>query len=86
MVGEDGLDVAAVATTLEVGWHTVMRAVRDYGRPLIDDPTRTAGVVAGGVDETRSRGQRRVAHPVRHRHRGDAGPGRARAQLLEVVP
>ncbi len=28
LVGEDGLDVAAVATSLGVGWHTVMRAVR----------------------------------------------------------
>jgi hypothetical protein len=52
LVGEDGLDVAAVATTLGVGWHTVMRAVRDYGTPLIDDPARTSGVVAVGVDET----------------------------------
>ncbi len=34
LVGEDGLDVAAVAAMLGVGWHTVMRAVRDFGRPL----------------------------------------------------
>ncbi len=52
LVGEDGLDVAAVADQLGVGWATVMRAVRDYGTPLIDDPTRLAGVVAVGVDET----------------------------------
>lgn len=30
--------------TLGVGWHTVMRALRDYGRPLVDDPRRIAGV------------------------------------------
>lgn len=29
-----------------------MRAVRDYGRPLVDDPARTEGVDAVGVDET----------------------------------
>lgn len=87
LVGEDGLDVAAVATTLGVGWHTVMRAVRDYGRSLADDPTRTSGVVAVGVDETAfpaaSAGSHTqfvtgiVAMP---------GPGQERAQLLDVVP
>jgi transposase len=87
LVGEDGLDVAAVAATLGVGWHTVMRAVRDYGRPLIDDPARIADVVAVGVDETAflaaSAGSHTqfvtgiVALP---------GPGRPRAQLLDVVP
>ncbi len=76
LVGEDGLDVAAVATTLGVGWHTVMRAVRDYGEPLRDDPARTDGVVAVGVDRDGvPRRQRRLTHPVRHRHRGDARPG-----------
>jgi len=29
-----------------------MRAVADYGRPLIDDPDRLAGVCRIGVDET----------------------------------
>ncbi len=86
LVGEDGLDVAAVAMTLGVGWHTVMRAVRDYGTPLVDDPARTAGVTAVGVDETAflvaSAGSHTqfvtgiVALP---------GPGRPRAQLLDVV-
>jgi len=87
LVGRDGLDVAAVAATLGVGWHTVMRAVRDYGRPLIDDPTRIAGVEAVGVDETAFLAASAGAHtqfvtgivalP---------GPGRRRAQLLDVVP
>ncbi len=52
LVGEDGLDVAAVADQLGVGWSTVMRAVQEYGTPLIDDPARLAGVQAVGVDET----------------------------------
>jgi transposase len=87
LVGEDGLDVAAVATTLGVGWHTVMRAVRDYGQPLVADPARTAGVVAVGVDETAFLAACAGSHtqfvtgivalP---------GPGRPRAQLLDVVP
>ncbi|HEY3477295.1 MAG TPA: ISL3 family transposase [Streptomyces sp.] len=51
-VGEDGHDVAAVAVEYGVGWHTIMRAVRDHGRPLIDDPARLSGVSAVGVDET----------------------------------
>ena len=51
-VGEDGHDVAAVAVEYGVGWHTIMRAVRDHGRPLVDDPGRLARVTAIGVDET----------------------------------
>ncbi len=87
LVGEDGLNVAAVADHLGVGWATVMRAVRDYGTPLIDDPTRLVGVVAVGVDETTFLAARAgtstqfvtgiVAMP---------GPGRTSAQLLDVVP
>ncbi len=87
LVGEDGLDVAAVADLLGVGWSTVMRAVREYGFPLVDDPRRLAGVVAIGVDETAfpAAGPRSptqfvtgiVAMP---------GSGRPRAQLLDIVP
>jgi hypothetical protein len=43
--------VAAPARELGVGWGTVMRAVRDYGQPLISDPARLAGVTGLGVDE-----------------------------------
>jgi transposase len=39
-VGKDAHAVAAVARDLGVGWATVMRAVGDHGRPLVDDPTR----------------------------------------------
>lgn len=51
-VGRDGHSVAAVARDLGVGWHTVMDAVAQVGTPLVDDPARTAGVLALGVDET----------------------------------
>jgi transposase len=51
-VGEDGHDVAAIAVEYGVGWHTIMRAVRDHGRPLVTDPARLSGVTAVGVDET----------------------------------
>ncbi len=64
-----------------------MRAVRDYGAPLINDPARLAGVQAVGVDETTFLSARAgastqfvtgiVAMP---------GPGRACAQLLDVLP
>ena len=86
LVGADGLDVAAIAAALGVGWGTVMRAVREHGAPLVDDPRRLAGVGAVGVDETAFLAARRgqhtqcvtgiVAMP---------GPGRPRAQLLDVV-
>jgi len=51
-VGKDAHAVAAVARDLGVGWATVMRAVRDHGRPLVDDPARLHGVAALGLDET----------------------------------
>jgi hypothetical protein len=53
-VGRDGESVAAVAREFGVGLGTVMAAVRDHARPLVDDPTRLAGVGAVGVDETGS--------------------------------
>jgi transposase len=51
-VGKDAHAVAAVARDLGVGWATVMRAVADHGRPLVDDPTRLQGVATLGLDET----------------------------------
>jgi transposase len=51
-VGKDAHAVAAVARDLGVGWATVMRAVTDHGRPLVDDPTRLEDVAALGLDET----------------------------------
>jgi transposase len=51
-VGQLGQTVAAVAAEFGVGWDTVMTAVRDYGRPLVEDPARLDGVHTLGVDET----------------------------------
>ncbi|MDP8971109.1 MAG: ISL3 family transposase [Actinomycetota bacterium] len=80
-VGKDAEPVAAVARDLGVGWHTVMRAVIDHGRPLVDDPARLEAVAALGVDETaflratRARSTRYVSGLV------DIADGR----LLDVV-
>jgi transposase len=62
-VGKDAHAVAAVARDLGVGWATVMRAVGDHGRPLVDDPTRLDGVAALGLDETSFLKATRVVHP-----------------------
>jgi transposase len=51
-VGQDGHTVAAVAAAFGVGWATVMAAVREYGEPLVDDPSRLDAVHVLGVDET----------------------------------
>jgi transposase len=86
-VGKDGQDVHAVATSLGVGWATVMRAVREYGTPLVDDPARLAGVAAVGVDETAFL----AAGPCSSTQFVTGivalpGPGRPCAHLLDVVP
>jgi transposase len=64
-VGKDAHAVAAVARDLGVGWATIMRAVGDHGRPLVDDPTRLEGVAALGLDETSFLKATRVA-PTRY--------------------
>jgi transposase len=51
-VGRDNHAVAQVARSLGVGWATVMKAVRDHGEPLVDDPGRIGAVGALGLDET----------------------------------
>ncbi len=51
-VGKHAQPVAVVARDAGVGWHTIMRAVIDHGQVLVNDPTRTDGVRALGVDET----------------------------------
>jgi transposase len=51
-VGQDGHSVAQVAKAMGVSWSTVMVAVRRYGTPLVDDPSRLEGVDGLGVDET----------------------------------
>jgi transposase len=47
-VGKDAHAVAAVARDLGVGWATVMRAVADHGRPLVDDPMRLEALLRSG--------------------------------------
>ncbi len=42
-VGKDAHAVAAVARDLGVGWATVMQAVAEHGRPLVDDSRVVAG-------------------------------------------
>jgi hypothetical protein len=64
-VGKDAHAVAAVARDLGVGWATIMRAVSDHGRPLVDAPTRLEDVTALGLDETSFLKATRVA-PTRY--------------------
>lgn len=76
-----GRSVAEVAREFAVGWQTAMNAVTDHGALLVDDPARTAGVTALGVDETSFL----RAGPTRHTSYVtglvDLGSGR----LLDVV-
>jgi transposase len=83
-VGADGDSVAAVARSLGVGWWSVMRAVIEVGRPLVDAPDRLDGVTGLGVDE--HAWQRANAHRHTVYATGVVGfrPG-APARLLEVV-
>ena len=81
-VGEDGHSVAAVARDLGVSWHSVMRAVRDHGTPLVEDPDRLEGVVALGVDETSFL----AASPTHHTEYVTGFVDLARGRLLDVVP
>jgi transposase len=62
-VGKDAHAVAAVARDLGVGWATIMRAVDEHGRPLVDDPARLQGVTTLGLDETSFLKATRVAPP-----------------------
>jgi transposase len=52
LVGEEARSVASLARWLGVAWGTVMRAVRHYGEPLVEDPARVGAVRSLGVDET----------------------------------
>ncbi len=44
--------VSQIAAEVGVSWNTIMNAVTDYGRPLIDDPERLKTIAQLGVDET----------------------------------
>jgi transposase len=51
-VGENARPVAELADELGVCWWTIMAAVDEHGRPLIEDPNRVGDVHSLGVDET----------------------------------
>jgi transposase len=51
-VGENTRPVSELADELGVCWWTIMTAVDEHGRPLIEDPDRVGDDSALGVDET----------------------------------
>jgi hypothetical protein len=51
-VGQDSETVARVAGHYGAGWQAIMKAVVEYGRPLVVDPHRLDCVTRLGVDET----------------------------------
>lgn len=68
-----------------MGWGTVMRVVRAYGRPLVEDPSRMAGVRGLGVDETAFLRATAVRSTQFVTGIVDLTPGRS-ARLLDIVP
>ena len=52
LVAVEGVSVAGAARQFGVSWAAAMAAVSRHGRPLVDDPARTAATTALGVDET----------------------------------
>jgi transposase len=87
-VGERDDTVAATARALGVGWHTIMRVVRELGEPVVDDPARIdppdTPVRAVGVDETTFLAAA-PTHPTEFATGiTDLTPGRA-ARLLDVA-
>lgn len=51
-VGKNARPVSELADELGVCWWTVMAAVDEHGRPLVEDPARVGEVRSLGVDET----------------------------------
>ena len=51
-VGENARPVSELAEEFGVCWWTVMGAVIEHGRPLVDDPARVGPTEKLGVDET----------------------------------
>ena len=49
-VGQDNHAVAQVGRSFGVGGWTVMNAVKDYGRPLVEDPDRIGAVGGLGLE------------------------------------
>src|SRR5574342_648932 len=84
-IGEDADTVEDLRLQLGVSWGTVMRAVREYGAPRVDDPDRLAGVAGLGVDETDWPRATTARSPQYVTGIVDLSPGRP-ARLLDVVP
>ena len=90
-VGRDGHAVAAVAREFGVSWATVMAAVREHGRRLLQQARPGASATAIGVDETafmRASAMRPTvfATGIVDLHRGrliDVVPGRSRKVLAD---
>ena len=81
-VGRHGRAVSEVAADLGCDWHTVMDAVVEHGRALIDDPNRIGTTSAVGLDEVLFARIGRFRHRVWSTQIVDV----ARGQLLDVVP
>jgi transposase len=84
-VGQDAASVAAVAREFGIGWRTAMTAVRDYGTPRVDHPTRLEGVEAIGVDETAFQAACATRSTSFVTGIVDLTRGRGPARLLDVV-
>jgi len=86
-VGQDGADVAAVATDLGVGWGTIMRAVWEYGQRVLDSQWLHTSVAVLGVDETAFLAATPVSSTSYVTGLVDLRPaGGGPARLLDVVP
>ena len=81
-VGGQNRSVACVARDFGVGWSTIMDAVEDYGRPLVDDPERVATTCALGLDEVAFL----RANARRHTSFATNFVDLERGRLIDVVP
>ena len=81
-VGRQNRSVACVARDFGVGWSTVMTALEDHGRPLVEDPQRAAVTPALGLDEIAFL----RANAQRHTTFANNFVGLDRGRLADVVP
>ena len=85
-VGRDAHNVASVAADLGVGWGTVMRAVTEYGRKVLDQQWLHTAVTKLGVDETAFLAATATSHTRFVTGLVDLAPaGGGPARLLDVV-
>ncbi len=81
-VGEGGHTVAEQARRFGIGWSTAMAAIRDHGRPLVEDARRLHKVRTLGVDEHKML----AAGPKHHTVFATQLVDLSRGRLLDVVP